>query len=110
MLGNASKYSPPEELITVSVEMIEDSAVTSITDRGNRIDAHEQHFIFDEFYRGKDQRRLTPGRGMGLPIARAIVEAHGGSLKVLSNRGNGSVVTFTLPIYLPLSGRSSLEL
>ena len=109
LLGNASKYSPPEEPITVSVEMNGDSVVTSVTDRGTGIDTHEQHLIFDEFYRGKDQRHLTPGTGMGLPIAKAIVEAHGGSLSVMSERGNGSVFSFTLPIYLPLSGRSSLE-
>jgi two-component system sensor histidine kinase KdpD len=98
LLENASKYSPPGEPITVSAEMSGNFVVTSVTDRGNGIDSHEQRLIFDELYRGKDQRHLVPGTGMGLSIAKAIVEAHGGSLSVISERGHGSVFSFTLPI------------
>jgi two-component system sensor histidine kinase KdpD len=98
LLENASKYSPPEEPITVPVEMKGDFVRTSVVDRGNGIDVHEQHLIFDEMYRGKDQRHVVQGTGMGLPIARAIIEAHGGSLSVISERGHGSVFSFTLPI------------
>jgi signal transduction histidine kinase len=54
--------------------------------------------IFDKFYRGKDQRFLVLGTGMGLPIAKAIVEAHGGAISVTSQRGHGSVFSFTLPV------------
>jgi len=98
LLENASKYSPREEPITISVEMNGDFVMTSVIDRGNGIDTHEQHLIFDELYRGEDQRHLVPGTGMGLPIAKAIIEAHGGSLSVISERGRGSVFSFTLPI------------
>jgi signal transduction histidine kinase len=81
---------------------------TSVTDQGEGIDTHEQHLIFEESYRGKDQRLLVPGTGMGLPIAKAIVEAHGGSLSVMSERGHGSVFSFTLPIapqLIPRAGK-----
>jgi two-component system sensor histidine kinase KdpD len=58
----------------------------------------ELNLIFDKFYRGKDQRYLVQGTGMGLPIAKAIVEAHGGSIGVTSQLGHGSVFSFTLPL------------
>jgi two-component system sensor histidine kinase KdpD len=54
--------------------------------------------IFDKFYRGRDQRYLVRGTGMGLSIAKAIVTAHGGSISVTSQLGHGSVFSFTLPV------------
>ena len=53
--------------------------------------------IFDKFYRGKDQRYLVRGTGMGLPIAKAIIAAHKGTISVTSQLGHGSVFSFTLP-------------
>ena len=54
--------------------------------------------IFDKFYRGKDQRYLVRGTGMGLPIAKAIITAHKGTISVTSQLGHGSVFSFTLPV------------
>jgi two-component system sensor histidine kinase KdpD len=54
--------------------------------------------IFDKFYRGKDQRYLVRGTGMGLPIAKAIIAAMQGSISVTSQLGHGSVFSFTLPV------------
>jgi len=98
LLENACKYSAPDEPIMVSAEMNGNFVMTSVIDRGHGIDIHEQHLIFGELYRGKGQRHLVAGTGMGLPIAKAIVEAHGGSLRVMSELGRGSVFSFTLPI------------
>ena len=56
----------------------------SVADRGPGIDPFEQGLIFDKFYRGKDQRYQVRGTGMGLPIAKAIVTAHGGTISVTS--------------------------
>ena len=67
-------------------------------DRGPGIDDLEQSLIFEKFYRGRDQRLQVQGTGMGLAIAKAIVEAHGGKIGVTSQLGHGSVFYFTLPL------------
>jgi two-component system sensor histidine kinase KdpD len=72
--------------------------VTSVADRGPGIDSFEQNLIFEKFYRGQHQRYTAPGTGMGLAIAKVIIEAHGGTISVVSQLGNGSVFSFTLPL------------
>jgi two-component system sensor histidine kinase KdpD len=98
LLENANQYSPPDQPITISAEANGDFLVTSVADRGHGIDDPEQSLIFEKFYRGKDQRFRVEGTGMGLPIAKAIVEAHGGLMSLTSQRGHGSVFSFTLPV------------
>jgi two-component system, OmpR family, sensor histidine kinase KdpD len=98
LIENANQYSPHEQPITITAEKSDDFVMTSIADRGNGIDDPEQSLIFEKFYRGKDQRYTVQGTGMGLPIAKAIVEAHGGTISLTSQRGYGSVFSFTLPI------------
>ncbi len=98
LIDNADLYSAKEEPITVSAELTGDYVTISVADRGPGIDDFEQGMIFDKFYRGKDQRYLVRGTGMGLPIAKAIVVAHKGTISVTSQLGHGSVFSFTLPI------------
>jgi len=98
LIDNANLYSGKEEPITVSAEPAGDCVTISVADRGPGIDDFEQGMIFDKFYRGKDQRYLVRGTGMGLPIAKAIVAAHKGTISVTSQLGHGSVFSFTLPI------------
>jgi two-component system, OmpR family, sensor histidine kinase KdpD len=98
LLDNANLYSEKGKPIVVSAESNGNSVMISVADQGPGIDALEQGMIFDKFYRGKDQRAVIQGTGMGLPIARAIVEAHGGSISVTSQANHGSVFSFTLPI------------
>ena len=98
LIDNADLYSPKDQPITISAEPNADSVVFSVSDRGPGIDPFEQGLIFDKFYRGRDQRYQVRGTGMGLPIAKAIVAAHGGSISVTSQLGHGSVFSFTLPV------------
>lgn len=98
LVDNANLYSPKEQPITISAERIGDMVSISVADRGPGIDDFEQQMIFDKFYRGKDQRYLVRGTGMGLPISKAIVAAHGGTISVTSQLGHGSVFSFTLPV------------
>lgn len=97
LVDNAHLYSSMEEPITISAEQTGDFVTLSVADHGPGIDSFEQGLVFDKFYRGKDQRYLVRGTGMGLPIAKAIANAHGGSISVTSQLGAGSVFSFTLP-------------
>ncbi len=72
--------------------------VTSVADQGPGIDAIDQNMVFDKFYRGRGQRQSVQGTGMGLAIAKAIVEAHGGTISLTTQPGRGSVFSFTLPL------------
>jgi two-component system, OmpR family, sensor histidine kinase KdpD len=98
LIDNANIYSPKDQPITISAEAVGDCVTTSVADRGPGIDDFEQGMIFDKFYRGKDQRYLVRGTGMGLPIAKAIITAHKGTISVTSQLGHGSVFSFTLPV------------
>lgn len=98
LVDNANLYSKREMPITISAEESGGFVSISVADRGPGIDPFEQGLIFDKFYRGKDQRYQVRGTGMGLPIAKAIVTAHGGTISVTSQLNSGSVFTFTLPI------------
>jgi two-component system sensor histidine kinase KdpD len=97
LLDNAAKYSPPETPIHISAELQNNRLITSIADHGPGIDDVEQTMIFEQFYRGRNQRISVQGTGMGLSIARAIVELHGGTMGLTSQLGRGSVFYFSLP-------------
>ncbi|HKV49531.1 MAG TPA: ATP-binding protein [Candidatus Acidoferrales bacterium] len=99
LIDNANRYSPLGQPIIITAERSGDFVAFSVADRGPGIDSLEQALIFQKFYRGRDQRYAVEGTGMGLPIAKAIVEAHGGSIGLTSQLGQGSVFTFTLPAH-----------
>jgi two-component system, OmpR family, sensor histidine kinase KdpD len=98
LLDNAGKYSPRGTPITITAEVQGNMLVTSVADRGPGIDSIDQSMIFDKFYRGPGQRQSVQGTGMGLAIAKAIVEAHGGTISLTTQSGHGSVFSFTLPL------------
>ncbi len=95
--GNAMKYSHPGAPIQVRARAENAGVVISITDHGPGIPADEQQRIFDKFYRGKRDSGHVTGMGMGLPIARQVVEAHHGRVWVESRPGAGATFSFTLP-------------
>jgi PAS domain S-box-containing protein len=97
LLGNAVKYAPDSREIDVRIERLGLVATVSVTDHGPGIAASRLPHLFDRFYRaGRD--RSSPGLGLGLYIARMLVEAHDGRIEARSTPGAGSVFTFTLPI------------
>jgi two-component system sensor histidine kinase KdpD len=98
LIENADAYSPKDRAITIAAEVSGNTLVTSVADHGPGIEEMELGLIFDKFYRGKDQRYLVHGTGMGLPIAKAIATAHGGTVNVVSQPNHGSVFSVVLPL------------
>ena len=99
LLDNAVKYSPREGLVVVRGEAGEDEVVISVADQGVGIAPEHLNRLFEKFFRVKSGLgRHVVGSGLGLPIARAIVESHGGRIWAESQVGQGSTFYFTLPL------------
>jgi two-component system sensor histidine kinase KdpD len=101
LLENAGKYSPPGTPIHVTAELRGSELITSVADHGPGIDEFEHSMIFEKFYRGRNHRVSIQGTGMGLAIAKAIVELHDGQIGLTTQLGRGSVFYFTLPAKQP---------
>jgi len=98
LLTNAVKYSPQADTIIVRVTASQDGAEVSVQDFGIGIENEHLAHIFDRFYRVSDPEEKTyPGLGIGLYIAYEIIKVHGGNMTVESEKGQGSLFTFTLP-------------
>jgi two-component system sensor histidine kinase KdpD len=95
LLTNALKYSPADSPLTIAVRQIGEEIVTSVTDVGIGIRPGEEKRIFEKHYRGSV---LAPGSGLGLALAKTIVEAHGGNIGVDCKRVVGSEFHFSLPV------------
>lgn len=108
LISNAIKFSPEESLVTVSWKTSAGEVIASVADQGPGIPEAARELIFEKFH------QLTPsalsgmrGTGLGLPIARKIVEFHGGALWVECPPGGGSVFRFSLPRVAPESGHGT---
>ncbi len=96
LVENAITYSPRGTRISVRCAAHDSAAIAEVEDTGPGIDAEHAAHIFDRFYRGDAARTRGSGAGLGLPIARAIAEAHGGTLE-LARAGPGALFRLTLP-------------
>jgi signal transduction histidine kinase len=97
LIDNAVKYTPPGGRVDVEVARTDDAAILRVRDTGSGIPADELPRIFDRLFRG-DTSRTERGLGLGLSLVKAVVEAHGGTVDVISEPGRGSVFTVTLPM------------
>ena len=95
LIGNAVRFTPHGGTITLSAEKDGDRVRFSVTDTGAGIAPENLPHVFERFWRGDSARGCA---GLGLAISRAIVEAHGGTLSVDSQPGQGTTFTFTLPL------------
>jgi two-component system sensor histidine kinase KdpD len=93
---NALKYSPEGSPLSISAALRSGKIVIGVADRGPGIEENERARIFDKFFRGRRHRFETKGTGMGLAIAKGIVEAHGERIWVESEAGQGAVFYFSL--------------
>ncbi len=99
LLDNAVKYSPPASPIEVDVKASDSDALVSVLDRGGGIPEGEKNRVFDRFYQSEvPLHHSSPGLGLGLYIARRIVEAHGGKIWCEAREGGGSAFRFTIPL------------
>lgn len=96
LLGNALKFTPENGTISVDTKLEDEVARFTVRDTGPGIPSESLPYVFDRFYQGPGLRR--GGAGLGLAIARAIVEAHGGSISVHSADGAGTTFEFTVPL------------
>jgi signal transduction histidine kinase len=99
LLGNAVKFSPSGSTVTLTVAPEGQHALFSVHDHGRGIPAERLQRIFERFEQvDSSDAREKGGAGLGLPIARAIVEQHGGRIWAHSEEGKGSTFSFTLPL------------
>ena len=97
IMSNAVRFTPNEGKITVSSECIDGEVVIEIADTGTGIDEGVLPHIFERFYRA-DTSGKTRGFGLGLPIAKAIIESHHGIIDVESTAGEGAIFRISLPV------------
>jgi two-component system sensor histidine kinase KdpD len=101
ILENAAGFSHPDSMIRVSVAVENGEAIMAIADQGPGISAVELTRIFDKFFRGQTDRHRHGGVGLGLAVAKGVVEAFDGQIEVESpiEDGRGARFTIRLPAY-----------
>jgi signal transduction histidine kinase len=99
LVDNALRYTPPGGQVTIGARRAGDTVEISVADTGVGIEPEHLPRLFERFYRVDAARsRDDGGTGIGLAIARSVVEAHGGHIRAASDPGHGSVFTVDLPV------------
>lgn len=96
LLSNAIKFSPDSGVIGILLQHTPDGIRVSVSDQGPGMTGEVMHRVFEKFYQG-DTTRSTQGNGLGLSLAKRIVDLHGGTIAVDSQPGHGAIFTVTLP-------------
>jgi signal transduction histidine kinase len=94
LIGNAIKFTPAGGRVTVAADRVDGLTVFSVSDTGPGIPPDQQPRLLDSYW--ETRRRLGARAGLGLPIARSLVEAHGGTLRCDSPAGSGAVFSFSV--------------
>lgn len=97
LVSNSIKYSPTGR-IDIAAESRGNNIIICVSDEGPGINPNDAPFVFDRFYRSADATRQTKGAGLGLFLAKAIVESHGGRIWIDPEKGKGACVCFSLPV------------
>ncbi len=97
LVSNAIKYSPSGGVIKISGSVRPDDVVICISDQGGGIDPRDVPYVFDRFYRSEGTSKTTKGAGLGLYLARAVIEAHDGNIWVDQSNYPGAKICFSLP-------------
>ena len=104
LLGNAIKFTPAGGRITVGASPGEREVLFRVSDTGCGISPTDLPHVFDRFWQARKGR---DGAGLGLPIARGIIAAHGGGIRVESTLGRGTTFSFTVPRADAVPGRGA---
>ncbi len=101
LLNNAAKFSPEGSLIQVSCELVDQEIRISVRDEGIGMTPDEVERVFDKFYRADASNTAKGGLGLGMAIVKNIIQAHQGRVWVESAPGEGTTVTFSIPVIGP---------
>ncbi|MGB4502759.1 MAG: ATP-binding protein [Dethiobacteria bacterium] len=99
LLSNANKVTPPGGQISLKTGLTDGQVITSVSDNGIGIKKEHQDHIFEEFYQSESlYESRFEGVGLGLPLSKKLVELHNGKIKLESEAGKGTTVSFSLPV------------
>jgi len=102
---NACRYSPTNSRVRLSIESADGEAIFTVADRGIGVPSQDKVKIFGRYYRSENARRCRPdGTGLGLPVAQAIITAHGGRITSTDRPGGGTLFCIVLPMCDPAIG------